>query len=91
MIVTVTANPAVDKRLIVARFTTGALNRATVERVDIGGKGINVAQNLARLGCEVVATGLLAAAAASDLAAALRAASRHVAGRRRAANFCART
>ena len=59
MIVTVTANPAVDRTLIISGFRTGAMNRAAVERVDIGGKGINVARNLARLGCQVVATGLL--------------------------------
>lgn len=59
MIVTVTLNPAVDKTLVVRGFTVGTTNRAAVERVEIGGKGINVAQNLARLGCDVVATGFL--------------------------------
>jgi 1-phosphofructokinase len=59
MIVTVTANPAVDRTLVISGFRTGATNRAAVERVDAGGKGINVAGNLARLGCRVVATGLL--------------------------------
>ena len=52
MIVTVTPNPAIDRIVIVRGFRTAAVNRATVDRVDIGGKGINVAQNLARLGCE---------------------------------------
>jgi 1-phosphofructokinase len=61
MIVTVTANPALDKTLCIRGFRLGTINRAVVERVDIGGKGINVAQNLARLGCDVVATGFLGA------------------------------
>lgn len=59
MIVTVTPNPAIDRIVVVRGFRSAGINRATIERVDIGGKGINVARNLARLGCEVVATGFL--------------------------------
>ena len=59
MIVTVTPNPAIDRIVVVRGFRSAGINRATVERVDIGGKGINVARNLARLGCEVAATGFL--------------------------------
>ena len=59
MIVTVTPNPAIDRIVVVRGFRGAAINRATVERIDIGGKGINVARNRARLGCEVVATGFL--------------------------------
>ena len=59
MIVTVTPNPAVDKTLIVRGFTPGATNRATIDRLEVGGKGINVALNLKRFGCDVVATGFL--------------------------------
>ena len=59
MIVTVTLNPAVDRTLVIRDFRVGGINRASVERVEIGGKGINVARNLARLGCDVLATGLL--------------------------------
>lgn len=61
MIVTVTLNPALDKTVIVRGFRLDATNRATITRVDIGGKGINVARNLKRLGCDVMATGFLAA------------------------------
>jgi 1-phosphofructokinase len=64
MIVTVTPNPAVDRTVSIRSFTIGATNRAVAGRIDIGGKGINVARHLARLGCEVVATGFLGA---SDL------------------------
>ena len=59
MIVTVTPNPAVDRTVSIRRFTIGTTNRAVAERVDIGGKGINVARHLARLGCDVVAAGFL--------------------------------
>jgi len=59
VIVTVTLNPAIDKTLIVRSFKIGATNRAAIARVDVGGKGINVARNLKALGCNVVATGFL--------------------------------
>lgn len=71
MIVTVTLNPAVDKTLIVRRFTPGQTNRATIHRVDVGGKGINVALNLKNMGCEVVATGFVAAGDRAGVVAAL--------------------
>jgi 1-phosphofructokinase len=61
MIVTVTLNPAIDKTLLIPGFRLGATNRGTIERLAIGGKGLNVARTLARLGCEVVATGFLGA------------------------------
>jgi 1-phosphofructokinase len=61
VIVTVTLNPAVDKTLIVQGFKAGATNRATIDRIEIGGKGINVARMLRQLGCDVIATGFLAA------------------------------
>jgi 1-phosphofructokinase len=61
MIVTVTPNPAVDRVLVVPGFKTGSTNRAVVGRMDIGGKGINVARHLAQLGCGVIATGFLGA------------------------------
>ena len=71
MIVTVTVNPAVDKTLIVHGFRPGATNRATVDRVDGGGKGINVARNLRQFGCDVIATGFLGADDRHGMAAML--------------------
>jgi 1-phosphofructokinase len=62
MIVTVTPNPAIDRTVSIRTFTIGTINRAVAERIDIGGKGINVARHLALLGCDVVATGFLEAA-----------------------------
>ena len=59
MIVTVTPNPAVDRTVLIHGFTIGGTNRIVGDRTDIGGKGINVARHLARLGCDVLATGFL--------------------------------
>jgi len=63
MIATVTLNPAIDKSVTVRGFEIGVTNRCEVNRVDAGGKGINVARALKRLGSATCALGL---AAASD-------------------------
>lgn len=60
MIATITLNPAIDKTVSIPNFAIGKTNRAQIERVDPGGKGINVAKVLRQLGCEVVASGFLA-------------------------------
>lgn len=60
MIVTVTLNPAVDKTLLVRGFAVGKTNRGEIERLDPGGKGINVAKALKQLGCPVTAIGFVA-------------------------------
>ena len=60
MIATVTLNPAVDKSVTVRGFEIGRTNRGEVDRIDAGGKGINVAKVLKRFGTEVCALGLLA-------------------------------
>lgn len=58
-LVTVTLNPAIDRTLLIPRFTAGAVNRAgpTVEQP--GGKGVNAALALAAYGIPVIATGFL--------------------------------
>ena len=58
MIVTVTPNAAIDKTLKVASFQLGQRHRCQRGEVLPGGKGINVARALKRLGEPVVATGL---------------------------------
>jgi 1-phosphofructokinase/tagatose 6-phosphate kinase len=58
MILTVTANAAVDKTLTVANLQLGRRHRAQQGLVMPGGKGINVARALRRLGEPVIATGL---------------------------------
>jgi 1-phosphofructokinase family hexose kinase len=58
MIVTVTLNAAIDRTLVVPNFLPGHRHRASVGFPSAGGKGINVARALKRLGAPVVATGL---------------------------------
>lgn len=60
MIATITLNPAIDKSIIISKFTIGKTNRARVDRIDPGGKGINVAKVLKQLGCQVITSGFLA-------------------------------
>ena len=58
MIVTVTMNAALDRTLTVPNFQRGQRHRASQGLTLAGGKGINVARALKRLGIPVVATGL---------------------------------
>ncbi len=58
-IITVTANPALDITAYVDNWTRGVVNRGNSVSVAAGGKGINVAINLAHSGLEVYATGWL--------------------------------
>lgn len=58
MIVTVTLNAALDRTLSVPNFQPGARNRAAEALSLPGGKGVNVARALKRLGEPVIATGL---------------------------------
>lgn len=53
MILTVTANPSLDRTVQVRELVRGGLNRASSIRVDPGGKGINVARALAAHGVAV--------------------------------------
>lgn len=57
MITTVCMNPSFDKTASVERLVTGGLNRLRDVRVDVGGKGINVAVVLKRLGVPVSCVG----------------------------------
>ena len=58
MIVTVTMNAAIDRTLTVPNFQRGQRHRASDGLTLAGGKGINIARALKRLGVPVVATGL---------------------------------
>ncbi|MFN8187152.1 MAG: 1-phosphofructokinase family hexose kinase [Gaiellales bacterium] len=58
MIVTVTLNAAIDRTLLVPNFQLGQRHRASTSLSSAGGKGINVARALKRLGIPVVSTGL---------------------------------
>lgn len=57
MIITVTLNAAIDRTVAVPNFRLGNRHRAVESRTVAGGKGINVARALKRLGRPVVATG----------------------------------
>jgi 1-phosphofructokinase/tagatose 6-phosphate kinase len=58
VIVTVTLNAAIDRTLSVPNFQLGHRHRASGGLTLAGGKGINVARALKRLGVPVIATGL---------------------------------
>ena len=58
MIVTVTLNAAVDRTLTVPNFQLGHRHRASTSLTSAGGKGINVARGLKRLGSPAIASGL---------------------------------
>jgi 1-phosphofructokinase/tagatose 6-phosphate kinase len=58
VIVTVTLNAAVDRTLTVPNFQRGQRHRASEGLTLAGGKGINIARALKRLGVPVIATGL---------------------------------
>ena len=60
MIATVTLSPAVDKTMVVRGFAVGRTNRGEIERLDPGGKGVNVAKAVKQLGCPVIALGFVA-------------------------------
>jgi 1-phosphofructokinase family hexose kinase len=58
MIITVTLNAALDKTLEVPNFTLGRRHRTVAQTTMPGGKGVNIARALKRLGQPVIATGL---------------------------------
>ena len=59
MILTVTANAAIDKRYVVERFGAGSVNRVKSCVANAGGKGINVARVASIIGENMTATGFL--------------------------------
>jgi 1-phosphofructokinase/tagatose 6-phosphate kinase len=58
MIITVTLNAALDKTLEVPNFTPGRRHRTVDQTTMPGGKGVNIARTVKRLGQPVIATGL---------------------------------
>ncbi|MGQ9454414.1 MAG: 1-phosphofructokinase [Armatimonadota bacterium] len=59
MITTVTLNPAVDKTIYVDKLLPHDTNRILKVEIDAGGKGINCARMLKRLGADTVALAFL--------------------------------
>lgn len=60
MVYTVTINPSLDYIVDVADFKTGVVNRTCGEKINAGGKGINVSIVLKNLGVENTALGFVA-------------------------------
>ena len=60
MVYTVTLNPSLDYIVDVKDFKNGVVNRSCNEKINAGGKGLNVSFVLKNLGIESVALGFLA-------------------------------
>ncbi len=60
MIYTVTFNPSLDYYVQVNNVKSGMVNRASSERLAVGGKGLNVSLALKELGDETLALGFIA-------------------------------
>jgi 1-phosphofructokinase/tagatose 6-phosphate kinase len=71
MIITVTLNAALDKTLEVPNFTPGRRLRTVDQTTTPGGKGVNIARALRRLGQPVIATGLAGGATGTQIVEAL--------------------
>ena len=67
MITTICLNPCFDKTVEVDSLEVGQVNRTREARVDLGGKGINVAVVASRLGLEVQCIGIMGGNGAEEL------------------------
>jgi len=73
MIITVTLNTAIDKTLEVPNFRIGRRHRSVAQTTMPGGKGVNVARAIKRLGRPVIATGFAGGATGTRIVEALTA------------------
>ncbi len=73
MIITVTLNAALDKTLEVPNFTPGRRHRTVDQKTMPGGKGVNIARAIKRLGQPVIATGIAGGATGNRIVDALNA------------------
>jgi 1-phosphofructokinase family hexose kinase len=71
MIITVTLNAALDKTLEVPSFTPGRRHRTVDQTTMAGGKGVNIARAIKRLGQPVIATGLAGGSTGNRIVEAL--------------------
>jgi 1-phosphofructokinase family hexose kinase len=71
MIITVTLNAALDKTLEVPNFTPGRRHRTVDQTTMAGGKGVNIARAITRLGQPVIATGLAGGSTGTRIVEAL--------------------
>ncbi len=72
MIYTVTLNPAVDRELTVPALEWDTVLRASKQRADVGGKGLNVSRMVQQLGGESIALGFVGGLAGRLLADSLQ-------------------
>ncbi|MER7150103.1 1-phosphofructokinase family hexose kinase, partial [Streptomyces lydicus] len=80
MILTVTPNPSLDRTYEIPALDRGAVLRATADRIDPGGKGVNVSRALAAAGHRTLAVLPLGGPAGAALAGLLGAEGIEVAG-----------
>jgi 1-phosphofructokinase family hexose kinase len=59
MILTITLNPLLERRLIYENINPGKVNRTDIEEFEAGGKGINVSRQLNRFGLQNLALTIL--------------------------------
>src|SRR5436305_3555541 len=71
MIITVTLNAALDKTLEVPSFTPGRRHRTVDQTTMPGGKGVNIARAIKRLGQPVIATGFVGGSTGNRIVDAL--------------------
>src|SRR5579875_1824922 len=71
MIITVTLNAAIDKTLEVPSFTPGRRHRTVEQTTMPGGKGVNIARAIKRLGQPVIVTGFAGGATGGRIIEAL--------------------
>ena len=71
MIITVTLNAAIDKSLSVPNFRLGRRHRTVDQTTMPGGKGVNIARAIKRLGQPVIVTGFAGGATGSRIIEAL--------------------
>jgi 1-phosphofructokinase family hexose kinase len=71
MIITVTLNAAIDKTLEVPNFRLGRRHRSVEQTTMPGGKGVNIARAIKRLGRPVIATGFAGGATGTRIVEAL--------------------
>lgn len=72
MIVTITPNPSLDRTYELAQLSRGEVNRAVADRIDPGGKGVNVSRALSAAGHRTTAVLPLGGPAGLLLAELLR-------------------
>lgn len=72
MVYTVTFNPSLDYVVNLNEFNEGKVNRTRTEKINIGGKGINVSLMLKNLGVENTALGFVAGFTGNEIESSLR-------------------